>query len=100
MLLDAALLGGGAGAEPDVLRGLVGAVDDLGDVAQEDRLAVLHAHHQLAHVLGGFEVSAGLHQHFLVARDQAARRLRGVGELQCAAQILGSVAVSSPKDVS
>ena len=73
-------------AEPGVTLGLVGAVFDAGDVAHEYRFArffvTSHGNDQLLHIGGGFEIGAGLHQHFAIAGSQAARGLLGVGHLE------------------
>ena len=81
------------GAVPDIVGGLIRPVLHPRHVGHEHGLAPVHPHHQALHVGRRLDVGAGLHQHFLVARDQAARGLYGVGHLQRGAQVLGGDAV-------
>jgi hypothetical protein len=75
---DALLRRGRAGPGPDVARGLVRAVHDLGHVGQVHRAPFLHADHERAHVGRAFEVVAGLHRDLAVLAHELAGGRRHV----------------------
>ena len=60
---------------------LFGAVDDLGHVPEIDRLALVQAHQEVGHLVGGLEERPGLHQVFPVLAGEMARRQIDVAHL-------------------
>ena len=52
----------------------------VGDVADENRLVIRHARHDVAHVFGGSQKLAGLQQVFFVRRVELSGRQAPVGK--------------------
>ncbi len=85
--------GGGAGGEAGIGVQLVGAVHDLGDVAQIDGSVLVHADHQAADFVGVVEEGAGLDGDFAVGLGEGSARGLGVGHLEGAGNLHGGEAV-------
>ncbi len=52
----------------NILRWLFAAIDNFGDIAQEDRPLVRHTHNHIPDVFGGLKKFAGFEQQFTVSR--------------------------------
>ena len=78
-LLGAEVRAGRPRAEEDVLRGLLGPILHLGDVAEIDRAAGMDTHHGRGHVLDGGEERPGLDDDVAIAGGQSAGDLLAIG---------------------
>ncbi len=81
--LEALLGGARTGAEPDVGTGLLGTVRDLGDILEIDRPAAVHAHHDVADIVGIGEELADVDEDLGVGDGGRSRRKTPVDALEC-----------------
>jgi len=86
--------GGGSGGEAGVGIHLVGAVNDVGDVAQIDGAVLMHADHQAADFVGVVQEGAGLDGDFAVDLGEGTGRGLGVGHFERAGDFHGGEPVS------
>ena len=56
----------------DILGGLLGIVENRGDLAEVDGFPIVHAHDDVSDILGGFEERAGFHGDLAVAGNESA----------------------------
>ena len=73
----------------DVLRGLLAAVLDPGDVTQKHRAAIGYANSHATHVIGAREERAGLQNELPVRGGETAGRQAAVGHAECAGDVRG-----------